>query len=686
MDRDKRSRVRQHQSRREGDADGGQRTPQPRPRITQGQAEVLMKFLDQNFDSDMLTRSPSSFDTMSSDDSSIFEANVQWIADMVVRSVMEGRQVAPITTKQERSDNHLMTAPNSSPPVSSASKSKDTTLRMPMRGLASIRQLDNLETNERPVLELPRSPSWDLQETRDQAMRIPSRCHDSSLLLDPDEDFEFEPKSKTIPLSIQKGVPTLPHRDDDSSQELSLDDVVGFTSEEVADQPSVSSSPDLIASMLSTLEQNSPHSESSEFADRESTMSAATSAMPSIESLSSWSASMTELVIDAFLSKQVTSSSARTGIVYGNRDIVLRLPNSVKQPQLDETDSALRGSDNRRLSMTTTESVTDDTEDESLLGSSKGADDALSHVDRNEAIETLAGDGQVEASASIQVDNLSEFTFLGELLGYGDNLVLDDAVSAVSELTGATELPPGESPMLTEAKTKPSASPPKFPQRMRSLKGSHSFEGNEEPLHSPPDAVQSCRSYTGAARRSAVVSFSTIELRLYERVLSDNPACSTGPSIGIGWSYHDASVTLGIDEYEISREGQGRSVTELHLSRSTREQLVREWGYTDREIAANIRDRNRVRFGRRQTANNLGAERLEEAIESLRNKVKKALFLHKEQQKLQKQLEKQMQKYQEEHAHGHETGVKQLSAKTSSAHDVSDQETSTDAFDELIEL
>jgi hypothetical protein len=693
MDRDERSRTR-HKSRREDGSDACQSTPQPRPRITQGQAEVLMKFLNQKFDSDMLTRSPSSFDTLSSDDSSIFEANVQWIADMVVRSVLEGRQGAPIaTTPEQRNDLHV-TTPNHSPPLPSASKSRDTTLRMPMRGLASIRQLDRLDKKESPVLELPRSPSWDLHETRDQALRKPNRCRDSSRLLDPDRD-DFESGLSFRSPEESKKSATLPLKDgeldrgDDSSQELNLDDVVEFSSAVLSGQPNESSSPDITASLLSVHEQRSPYPSSSELSDRESSLSAAISQseMPSIESFSSWSASMTELVIDSFLSKQGASSSAGAGSAYRNRDIVLQLTHSVKQRGL-EIESALGGFDSRRQSMTTTESATDDTDEESLLFQTRGESAALIDIDRNEAIETLVGDRQVGGSSYTEGENVSQFAFLEELLGSDNNLTLDDAVSAVSELSGATELPPSESPMMTEGTAKPSALPPKFPQRMRSLKGSSSFDGNDEPLPSPRNGAEPHPVQSEAQRRPPIVSFSSIELRLYERVLSDNPACSTGPSIGIGWRYHDTSVTLDIDEYEISREGQGRSVGELHLSRSAREQLVREWGYTDREIAANIRERNRVRFGRRQTANNLGAERLEEAIESLRNKVKKASFLHKEQQKQQKQLEKQTQKYREEHAQGQEMGVKQLSLKAASAHshEVSDQETSTDGFDELIEL
>lgn len=48
------------------------------------------------------------------------------------------------------------------------------------------------------------------------------------------------------------------------------------------------------------------------------------------------------------------------------------------------------------------------------------------------------------------------------------------------------------------------------------------------------------------------VSFSRLNVRQYERVLGDNPSCSSGPSVSIGWKYKD-DISMDIDTYELRR-------------------------------------------------------------------------------------------------------------------------------------
>jgi len=123
------------------------------------------------------------------------------------------------------------------------------------------------------------------------------------------------------------------------------------------------------------------------------------------------------------------------------------------------------------------------------------------------------------------------------------------------------------------------------------------------------------------------VSFADVNVRQYERIMTDNPACTTGPSVGIGWKFVE-DKPVKIDDFELSRSGRRpRTGSQLMLNRPMREKIIRGLGYTDREIAAVVRELNKLRYHRRQTTNNLGAQKMEEAIETAGRQVKKILFL-----------------------------------------------------------
>ena len=133
--------------------------------------------------------------------------------------------------------------------------------------------------------------------------------------------------------------------------------------------------------------------------------------------------------------------------------------------------------------------------------------------------------------------------------------------------------------------------------------------------------------------RKKRVRFSYVHVRHYERILCLNPACSRGPSVGIGWGFVSqeppaTSSGMSLDAWEDARR-RIRSPSELLLSRSYREALIREWGYSEREMAAAVRELNKLRSNRRQTVNNLGAQKMEETVEAVFLKVKKLLLLKK---------------------------------------------------------
>jgi len=124
-------------------------------------------------------------------------------------------------------------------------------------------------------------------------------------------------------------------------------------------------------------------------------------------------------------------------------------------------------------------------------------------------------------------------------------------------------------------------------------------------------------------KRKTFVAFSDVSVRHYERVMCENPACSSGPGVGLGWKYEE-NAPLKLKEWEV-RRGRRRTPRELVLSRSTRETIIRGLGYTDWEIARTVRSTMKSKYYRRKTANNLRAQKVEEAIESAKRKVEKML-------------------------------------------------------------
>ena len=185
------------------------------------------------------------------------------------------------------------------------------------------------------------------------------------------------------------------------------------------------------------------------------------------------------------------------------------------------------------------------------------------------------------------------------------------------------------------------------------------------------------------------MSFSRLSVRHYERVLGDNPSCSSGPSISIGWKFKEA-LTMDIDAYEFRRRRQAmlnngagstmmfsrmnRSTslpnlssespqnTDEHksheaedydedrgggpvstqfmnqsfraatqrckvLSRQEREDLLLGLGYTRGDLVDAIRENVKIKNQRRKTVNNLNVMKAEEILESLARGVKKGVCI-----------------------------------------------------------
>ena len=81
------------------------------------------------------------------------------------------------------------------------------------------------------------------------------------------------------------------------------------------------------------------------------------------------------------------------------------------------------------------------------------------------------------------------------------------------------------------------------------------------------------------------VRFQNVEIRVYGIDLGDNPSCSQGPPISLGWEYDKDSKQINLDEYENHREGVRRTSNQMKIPAFLREEMLRvDSSITDVEI------------------------------------------------------------------------------------------------------
>ena len=98
------------------------------------------------------------------------------------------------------------------------------------------------------------------------------------------------------------------------------------------------------------------------------------------------------------------------------------------------------------------------------------------------------------------------------------------------------------------------------------------------------------------------VVFDSIEIREYERIVGDNPSCTRGPPISIGWSYY-VLQRCDIEYYETSVRPPPRSKKEFHLAADQRTQmLMKEWQYPEEELQKARREATYVQYCRAKTS------------------------------------------------------------------------------------
>lgn len=109
------------------------------------------------------------------------------------------------------------------------------------------------------------------------------------------------------------------------------------------------------------------------------------------------------------------------------------------------------------------------------------------------------------------------------------------------------------------------------------------------------------------------VSFGRVEIRKFERVLGDNPACGKGPSMALGWRYNEEKP-VELDNFESKKRSvlsatRRRNSKELIMSPEKRERIARRFGFSEKEIISNVQKVEKASKQRRKT------QALEDAME-----------------------------------------------------------------------
>mmetsp|Transcript_4086 Transcript_4086/g.6430 ORF Transcript_4086/g.6430 Transcript_4086/m.6430 type:complete len:673 (-) Transcript_4086:101-2119(-) len=158
--------------------------------------------------------------------------------------------------------------------------------------------------------------------------------------------------------------------------------------------------------------------------------------------------------------------------------------------------------------------------------------------------------------------------------------------------------------------------------------------------HSSLNSQRSNRSNPVPEENKKRVRFNAIQIRDYERIVGDNPSCTAGPPLSIGWKYGTTTV-IDVNSYEQARPYRKSSVR-LILPREEREALLLNWGASFHDIVESVRGNIKVKNQRRQTVTNLGkVERIEEAFESATRTLKRALLLRRSTGNKVKRLQEQ---------------------------------------------
>ena len=117
--------------------------------------------------------------------------------------------------------------------------------------------------------------------------------------------------------------------------------------------------------------------------------------------------------------------------------------------------------------------------------------------------------------------------------------------------------------------------------------------------------VESSPSSTISTISTTLVKFGSIIIREYSITLGDNPACSNGIPISIGWTYDPNHQEIPIELFEQYREGYRRDRYSMKMPSEIREEVLKQWGVSIRTIYEVQSETLKIQQQRKETMNQM---------------------------------------------------------------------------------
>jgi hypothetical protein len=118
-------------------------------------------------------------------------------------------------------------------------------------------------------------------------------------------------------------------------------------------------------------------------------------------------------------------------------------------------------------------------------------------------------------------------------------------------------------------------------------------------------SLASSLSSTSSKSSAGLVRFQMVEIREYNIIVGDNPSCSSGPPISLGWEYDQKQQNISLDIYEQHRGGNRRTSCQMKIPASLRRETLREWNISTSEIIKAQTECHALRKQRLQTMKKL---------------------------------------------------------------------------------
>ena len=104
-------------------------------------------------------------------------------------------------------------------------------------------------------------------------------------------------------------------------------------------------------------------------------------------------------------------------------------------------------------------------------------------------------------------------------------------------------------------------------------------DGVEEEEEDGEEVTYSASSSSSFSR----IRFALVQVHYHRIVLGDNPFCSEGPPISLGWERVESAI-YHVVEFEEHRQRQRRTMDELYMSKQKRKRKLRRNGFNKSEI------------------------------------------------------------------------------------------------------